>query len=265
MWFWHIHPRQIEGLDWVGKGLDRAQSPGNPNGTPINPVVRAKALAAAGVMHANEMQWISAKAKLEESLSIYRELGADGKAGVAFALEWLGWNECIPGNYEHGVVLLRQALDLAREVKAPFPIGECLFMLGIILNVTEPGSPEARQCMKEALAILSEIGDPDGIATTYRFMGLMAFTARELEQAKSLFEQSLSLYQQVGNRDAISGIYIDLGNIAQLQGNFSIAIEHYQNGVAIARDIGNPIALGEGLYNLGWGARAKGDNGMARL
>ena len=265
MWFWHIHPRQLEGLDWVGKGLVQAQTTGNPNGTPITPIVWAKVLAAAGVMHTNELQWISAKDKLEESLGIYRELGADGKAGVAFALEWLGWNECIPGNYQHGVVLLQQALDLAREVKAPFPIGECLFMLGIILNIIEPGSPEARQCMNEALAVLSEIGDPDGIATTYRFMGLMAFTARELEQAQFLFEQSLSLYQQVGNKDAISGIYINLGNIAQLQGNFSTAIEHYQNGVAIARDIGNPIAMGNGLYNLGWGARAKGDNGMARL
>jgi predicted ATPase/class 3 adenylate cyclase len=264
MWFWHIHPRQMEGLDWLGKGLDRAQSPSNPNGTPINPVVRAKALAAAGVMHASEIQWKSAEAEMEESLSIYRELGADGKAGVAFALEWLGWNECIQGNYEQGGALLRQALDLARQVKVPFPIGECLFMLGILLNVTEPGSLEARQYMEEALAILLEIEDLDGIATTYRFMGLMAMTARELEQAKLLFEQSLSLYQQVGNREAISGIYIDLGKIAQFQGNFSIAIEHYQSGVAIERDIGNPAALGDGLYYLGWGARSNGDHKMAK-
>jgi predicted ATPase/class 3 adenylate cyclase len=264
MWFWHIHPRQTEGLDWLGKGLDRVQSSHNPNGTPINPIVRAKALAAAGVMHANVIQCKSAEAELEESLSIYRELGTDGKAGVAFALEWLGWNECIKGNFDHGVALLRQALDLARQVKVPFPIGECLFMLGICLSFTEPGSLEARQSMEEALAILLEIGDSDGIATTYRFMGLMAVTARNLEQAKSLFEQSLSLYQQVGNREAISGIYIDLGKVSQLQGNFPIAIEHYQSGVAIERDIGNPAALGDGLYNLGCGARSNGDHKMAK-
>jgi len=263
MWFWHIHTRRMEGLGWLGKGLDQAQTPGNPNGTPTSPPVRAKALAAAGFMHSMEMLWELSKAELEESLSIYRDLGSTGKAGVAFTLEWLG-GEWTQDNHEYILSLLRQALVLAREVNAPFQIGECLFSMGIYLEFNEPGSLEARQCLEEALAVLSTIGDPDGIATTYRFMGLMSFRADDLEQAKFLFEQSLPLYKQVGNTEAISYINKMLGHVARIQGNFSIAIEHFQNVVDIEQDLGSPACLGDGLAGLGWVARAEGDKEMAK-
>jgi predicted ATPase/DNA-binding SARP family transcriptional activator len=249
MWYWHIRNQWGEGAEWLEKGLARMQTPGTPGAPHIMPVILAKARSASGLLHtmtSNER----AEGELEESLKLYRALGPEGQAGVAFAQCWLGQFLVVKGELSRAIAMLREALDLSRQVHDPFRTAECLLILGATLDVYEPGSLEARRLLQEALGLLQEIDDRDGIATAYKSMGSEAFQDRELEQAKFFFKQSLLFYQQVGNKDALCLVNRFLGYIAWMQRDISAAIQYNRRIVTIQRDAGNQFMLGYTLIDM---------------
>ncbi len=263
-WFWHMHSRHLEGLEWLEPGLARLQALGDPGSPTIQPALQAKALTAAGALHAMAFRTAQAETELEESLRIYPELGSERKTEIADTLYWHGNNEFNKDQYSQAVALLREGLALSREIKDPFGTAKHLSLLSASLEKIDPGNLEARQIIKEALALFLETGDLDGIATAYHYMGYQAFNDRDLARAKFLFEQSLSFYQQVGNRVMVSFSLIYLGLNALGQGDFPAAVEYYRAAVAIQRDIASPGTLAVGLIQMGLFRLFEGNHGLAR-
>ncbi len=263
MWFWLIHTRNLEGLEWLEQGLARLQAPGQQDAPTISQALRVKVLTAAGCMHIRECMFAQAAGELEECLGLYRELGPEGKTGAALTLRWLGSCVWHKGEQSRGIALLREALVLSREVKDTFGIGESLFALGFRLIGRDPGHLEARPLLQESLALLLEIGDPDGIASAYDFMGFLAYYDRELEQAKSMWEQSLFYYKQSGNRISISDVLYCQGVISHLQRDFPTAMEYFRRVMTIQSDAGNPLSLGFPPINMGLFSLIEGNNGLA--
>ncbi len=245
-WYWTMHGHVLEGAEWHEQGLAQAAAPG------IHPRVRAKALAAAGCLHAFARRANLAKERLEESLRLNRELGEEGKRGLALALFWIGGIEKNLGNLAQAETCVREAHSLYQEVSDPLNYCDCLSFLNDLLWSAETGSQEARRLAEECLALRIELGDLDGMATANNDIGYMALTELDLARAQPLLEQSVKLYQQVGNEVTKAGPIIGLGKIALLRGNFPLALVYFQQAVEIQRTAGKLYLLANNALTPLW-------------
>src|SRR5205085_284934 len=83
VWFWYFRGYLSEGRGWIESILALP-------GAEARLWPRAKALSAAGVLAYLQCDYAAARARLEESLGIWREAGEEHKRGVAFVLSFLG-------------------------------------------------------------------------------------------------------------------------------------------------------------------------------
>jgi hypothetical protein len=157
LWFWWIRGYRNEGLEWLEQGLsieatERRDYPLASN----RAMIRGKALNASGFFLNWAFETTKAKARLEESLALFRELDPESKQDMAYALLRLGQVPSIGNRREN---LIEQSLILFRELEDKFGIAECLSHLA--------GKPQANNqfqiLVEEHLALSREIGDQDGI------------------------------------------------------------------------------------------------------
>src|SRR5262249_2886053 len=84
-WFWTMRDYQIEGQRWLEGALARTNASSRT-------AARAMALFVAGVFAATQGDYVAGRARLEESVALWRELG--DTRGLALALihgRGLGW------------------------------------------------------------------------------------------------------------------------------------------------------------------------------
>jgi hypothetical protein len=85
-WFWDLHDHFSEGRRWLERALART------NGT-ARTTARAMALYAVGGLAANQSDFVTARARLEEIVAIWREIGdTRGLALVLSVGNSLGWS-----------------------------------------------------------------------------------------------------------------------------------------------------------------------------
>jgi len=201
--FWSIRGYFQEGRERLSAALSR---PGAMEQTEA----RAKALHAEAHLAYMQGDYPLVRERLDESLSIYRGLGAEGKHGAATVLITLGDKQTEVGEYESASTLMKEALEIMRELQDIKGVARALWQLGAC--EVRPGNYiRARQYFEEALPILRQIGDSSNTAIALSGLAEISIRQSNYEHATVLEEESLTMRKEMGEP---WGIGVSLGNFA---------------------------------------------------
>ena len=192
--FWLMRGHLSEGRQWCTRVLCKA-------GAEERTRERANVLNAAGLLANYQADYPAARALLEESLAIRRELG--DRLGIAGSLHSLGTVDCDQGDYPAGRVLLEESLAIRRELGDRFGIAASLNNLGNVA-LYQGDCPAARALYEESLAIRRELGDRFSIAMSLGNLGNVALDRGDYPAARALHEESLAIRRELGERWGIS-------------------------------------------------------------
>jgi predicted ATPase/DNA-binding XRE family transcriptional regulator len=191
--FWWIRGRFTEGRRWMEEVLSR--------GAAMPASARAKALFVAGTMASGQADFRSAELLLEESLSLFRQLG--DKRGVAHALGSAGLVALGQKQHERGTVYFQEGADLFLEVGDKWGAGIMLCFLAVAwFNRGDPA--RAKRLAERGLALSREVGDRQGTSATLYVLARLAQAERNHEHARRLFQKGLELSAEVGDETNVA-------------------------------------------------------------
>jgi predicted ATPase len=247
-WFWYMRDYQIEGQRWLDRALARTNAPAH---TPA----RARALFVAGSFAATQSDYVAGRARLEESVALWRELG--DTRGLALALidgRGLGWIALMERRVAEARALFAEGVALWREIGDKWGLAKALWSLGAAVRRDDPAA--ARPIVEEGVALYREVGDLNGLAEALPQLGIIARLEGDHTRAAALLEESLALGREVGDKDNISGALHCLGDVMQDQGDYERALALYQECVALARLIEGKEHIARCLVGIGGVASA---------
>jgi tetratricopeptide (TPR) repeat protein len=251
--FWDVRGYYAEGREALERGLERgAVAPG---------AIRAKALGWAGRLAWFLGETERAKALLEESRDLSRELR--DPQGVAFALNFLGLLAYGQADYEAARPLFEESLALSRELGDKWGIAFSLSNLAGIAR-SSGDSAAVRSLLTESLALQRQIGDRRGMGWSLRGFGWAAQQQGDLDGARAFFAESLAIDREIGHKRGIAYSLGDLANLAQEQGDPQAARVYGAESLALQQELDSPQLSVWGLRLLGWLAQEQGDYRAAR-
>jgi tetratricopeptide (TPR) repeat protein len=208
-WYWHNYWR--EGQDYLDRLLALP-------GAAARTTVRAAALQAAGMMAQNQGQATAARAFLEESVEIYRELGDRGGAvGANGGLAWLAHGR---GDFQMARALFEELISFFREV------GDKGSLAGYTGNLSLLASglgnhEEAWRLHREQVALLRELGFGPKAAVWDAV--LLHIRQGELATARSILEERLASDPEGCRRDSEGRPFYYLAVVLLRQGDAAAA------------------------------------------
>lgn len=226
--FWRMHSHMSEGRTWLEAALAGSSS--------MPTSARAKALMAAGTMASSQGDYTRAKAVLEESLALFRQL--EDKASITAALRHLGNDARLQGNYDAAYAYFEEGLSIARELGNMWEIAVFLGDLGIVTQTL--GNLEAtRRLYAESLAIQRELKDKRGIAMMLVNTGELARSTGDYDTAYSLYEEALALARELGDRWGIGMVLHNLGQVVFRRGQYEQALALLTESLSIFHEMHN--------------------------
>jgi len=155
----------------------------------------------------------------EEALSIWRELGADGKVGTAYTLDLLGELATEEGDYERADLFFNEALEIYETLNYTHGLGQIHMQLGWAAMRTGK-LEEAQHHLEEFLSLAQAAGDKTHIAFAYSGLGEVAVRQEQYEHAISLLRQGLTINREQGDKWGIGTLLGSLGWVALRQRDF---------------------------------------------
>jgi predicted ATPase/class 3 adenylate cyclase len=251
-WFWWVRGYWSEGRKWLEGALSRGKGASAP--------ARAKALCGAGNLAGFQGDYAQAKARLEESLVLFRELGNKGR--IAWSLGTLGLFTGSRYSYNLAVELCEEGLALSREIGDKSGISDSLTLLGIVVS-GQGDYGRVVELFEESLSLSRESGYKWGIALALFMLGAMARNQNDYGRAEELFEESLALLRELGVKKSIADSLINLGDVRQHQGDYDRAKELYKESITMHRGLDNRWGIASCLIGLGGVAVAEGQQERA--
>ena len=249
LWFfWHIRHYIREGLEWLDKLL--ALAPDAP------PMVRSKALFAAGWLAQNNRELRRAEDLAEASLQLARQIG--DKRSIAYPLSTVAWLNYFTGEYGRATTFGEESLALFREVNDSWGIVHVLNILGFIAE-SQADYPRAEMLQREGMIIARAAGDSDGLAWSTYLLGRSMAERSENDEAIVLFTQSLEIYRELGNNWGIALIKYSLAESTVALGDLARAGSLAEESVRVLQEMSDFWAIGGPLSCLGLVAYREGD------
>jgi predicted ATPase/DNA-binding SARP family transcriptional activator/uncharacterized protein HemY len=225
-------------------------------GAAARTVVRARALHGAGLLTLRQGDYAAARALLEESLVISREL--DDAWGIAWSLNNLGNVASLQGEYEAARALLEEGLAIFRELADQEGVTVSLCDLGR-MAIRQQDYEAARALLEQSLTLSRELGNHRVIALSLGALGTVAGEQGEDEAARALLEESLAIFRELGDQQGIAWSLYDLGNAAMRQGDYAAAREYLEQSLALGRELGSYRDIAHALGALGHLERETGE------
>jgi predicted ATPase/DNA-binding SARP family transcriptional activator len=249
--------------------------------------LRAIALDGAGQLASVQGDQDAQLAYQQESLSIWRELGDDGR--VASCLGDLGSVAHIRGDYPTAQSLYSEALELAERAGDAQLMGQALSGLGRLalhqgyldqaskyytdsmarfrdigdlrratlilgnLGVVATNSGDldlAERRLTEHLDNARRLGDHKLTGGALTNLGLVAYRAGDLDRAAGLHQQALELSEQLGDRRLQAAALINLGLVAAQRKNYAAAAQFHLRSLSLAEAVGERRSVAEILEEL---------------
>jgi non-specific serine/threonine protein kinase len=192
-WFWYHRENWSEWRGWLDEVLAGQERSGElPGWTEA----RAKALSGGGFLAWMQGDQFAARSRLEESVSLWREVG--DKQGLAQALRFLSGSFESRGDFATARPLAQESVELFREGEDKFGLGITLSRLGITA-LAQGDHVAAWAALEEGVAICREIEDDWALALALRNLGIGTFRQGDYEQAVTRFKESLDVLRETGN------------------------------------------------------------------
>ena len=214
--FWTVRGYFREGRHWLAQALALPA----PNVADLS-AGRARALNGAGSLAWNQGDYLAARALLEESLNLRREL--DDRQGVADTLNNLGNVAADQGDYPAARALLEESLTFMRALSDAEGVAATVSNLARVA-FWQGDFDTARALYNESLDGDRQRGDDWGIANSLCGLGLLAVHSDELDAARRDLTVSLTLRQDLSDPEGMIECLEAFACLASAQGNFSRAV-----------------------------------------
>ena len=122
---------------------------------------------------------------------------------------------------------------------------------------------KAEEYQRKALAIRKEIGDSEGEATSYGYLGSVSKSLGEYGKAEEYQKKALAIRKEIGDREGEAACYGNLGTVYHSRGEYAKAEEYLNNVLAIQRELGNKKGEAACYGNLGSVSQSLGEYGKA--
>ncbi len=246
--FWRLHGYLSEGRMHLSAALSQAEAQERT-------ISRAHALTRIANLAYLQSDYPAMRPMAEEALSIWRELGDEGKSGAAFTLDLLGELATEEGDYESALLLYQEALEIYKELNDSRGIGSIHMQFG--WRAIRTGDYEqARSHLEEFLRLLQQVGDKTILAYAFSGLGEVAVRQGQYERAISLLEQGLALTREHGDKWGTGTMFGTLGWVALRQHDFKQMRETLGESLTIRIEINDKGGIAWCLEKL---AEAKSD------
>jgi predicted ATPase/class 3 adenylate cyclase len=203
--FWQMRGHLVEGAD----RLDRLLAMPDPA---VEPMLRARALEAAGGIAYWRSDMAAAQAWYEDALAIARAHGS--RLDVANALYNLAFPLIVNArDLPRGHALLEESIATSRELDDPVAIARGLWALG---NSMYFGGDHARArgVLGESVTHFRATEDRFGLAWALHTYGLALDRLGDLEGARTSWLEALELFESAGDSTGIAVLLGDFSTLA---------------------------------------------------
>jgi DNA-binding CsgD family transcriptional regulator/tetratricopeptide (TPR) repeat protein len=210
--FWRLH-------GYISEGRMRLSAVLSGPEVQERTLTRAHALTLIANLAYLQSDYPAMRPLAEEALSICRELGEKGKAGVAYTLDLMGELATEEGDYESAPRFFQEALEIYKEINNLRGIGQIHMQLGWAAMRTGDYA-EAQSHLEEFLNRAKQVEDQTGLAFAFSGLGEVAIRQGQYERALSLLEQGLALNRERGDKWGMGTLLGSLGWVALRQHDF---------------------------------------------
>jgi tetratricopeptide (TPR) repeat protein len=217
---------------------------------------RAKALHGLGHLMTLQGDYGEAQALLEESLSLFRELGE--RRRTAPLLRLLGRGRLKNSDLAEAKRLYAESLAISREAADPLETAQTLLHQGSALKY-EGEIEQARRSFEEALPLFEYIGDSRGMGMALNNLGALAMDGFEYEKARARFTRSMEAFERGGERGGVALTMMNLADIAVETMDYSTAHLYAQQSLATYRELGAKLRIASGCLLMGRITGARGE------
>jgi predicted ATPase len=227
--FWEMREYLTEGRERLGKLL-RLEPAAVPNNA------RMRALFAAGVLAADQRDYVGSDKLFQESLEIACLL--EDKQSMAVSLNALAVIARDKGDLAAATSLSEESLLLWKELGDRLAGARALSNLATIAK-SQADYAHARGLYEECLSIFRELGDGTGAAWMLNHLGDVLRDQGDLPTARFLYQQSLATFRELNDRWGIAGSLADLGNLVREQEDFAVSDGLYRESLVMFQDLGH--------------------------
>jgi tetratricopeptide (TPR) repeat protein len=192
-----------------------------------------------GLLEEKQGAYASARARFEESLALYRQVG--DKQRMVNSLYWLASMFLNQGDATTAAALLEEGLKLAREVG--YKVGQADCLRGLCEVALSQGDPAAaRTRAEESLGLLREIGGRDDqIASSLIWLGRVETRQGNYAAARACYEESLALTRKGDFKEEMASGLEGLAGVVAAQGKPAWAARLWGAADALREAMGTPI------------------------
>ncbi len=229
--FWRFHC-------YISEGRRRFSMALAPKCVQDRSKVHAHALLESANLAYLQADYPAEQALLEEALPIWRELGQEGRSGLANTLELFGEIKTAEGYNDSALPLFQEALNIFSQLNEKGGISLINMQLGWVA-IRTGNFPLAETHLQKFLALAQELGDKTGLTYAHSGLGEVAVRQKQYSRARNLLEKALSFSRERGDKWGEATILGSLGWLALRQQNFERMRDYLQESVSIRLDLGD--------------------------
>ena len=208
-WFWHVRSHFLEGSEHLTTAL--ASAPAEPPRP-----ARARALRGLGTLLSWQGDSVAARARQEEALAMWRQLG--DRRETARALEGIGWTWLIGGDQRRALEIFEECARLHSEIGDPVLLNRANVALVQTL-VAEGETRRARPMAEEIVAFSRSRGDRRNEHFGVHFLADCELIEGRCAEGLERYRESLALAHAIGDRletlFEIQGVAMSLAGLGQ--------------------------------------------------
>ena len=254
--FWVVRGYLSEGRNWLEEMLtiDRNAE------VPAAPMLRAKALGAAGALAFNQGDYGHAAMLCGQSLRLARTLR--DHESVVLALNTLALMAKDQGDYGQAAALCEESLSLARRWTTA-GVWCSRSTISATWRVSRARTSVRARSAQRASPWRGTSETVGGLARALDTLGTVVREQGDYTRAMAYYEESVALWRDLGDKQGMAATLDNLGNVALAQGAYGRASDLYEEGLALRRELGDRLGIAVTLDGLGNVALAQGDYGRA--
>lgn len=217
---------------------------------------RAGVLLFLGALTTTQGDYPAAKSFLEQSLSLYEELGDE--PGIAATLNALAVSARDRGDYAAAQSSFERSLACWRLLPNRPAMARCLHNLANVVKVRGDYA-RAQWALREATEIFEELGDRSGAAWSLNQRGDIARAQGDTAAARNFYQDAFSAFQAAGDPWGSARSLTDLACIDHDLKNHSAAHAAYREALSTFAGLGHRRGMARAMEGIACLALTEGD------
>lgn len=210
--------------------------------------IRAAILLRQGMLALNSDN-LKAKQYLEQSLSLFRALGAEWE--MSFALNALSELYQGLGQYDQAIETAQESLSIQQARGDQRGVARSLARLSIFAR-HQGQTAAAIDFARKSHATYEALGHQADIADSLHNLGMTLTYIGEFAEALAALEKSIALYNKLGNRLNLPLAYARAAINALSLGAYGKARPYTEKAITIGREVNDQSAVALALTFTGW-------------